>query len=113
MKNLMEYKGYYAKVNYSGEDEVFYGTIQGINDSISFEGESVEELQMALNEAVDDYLEMCTRLNKEPEKNYKGSFNVRISPEAHKKAVIIATSKGISLNQFVEDSIIESINKNL
>lgn len=112
MKNMMEYKGYVAKLDYSREDEVFYGVVEGIVDSVSFEGHSVEALKGAFYEAVDDYLEMCAELNKEPQKSYKGSFNVRISPEAHKKAVIIATSMGMSLNQFVEDAIIESINKN-
>jgi len=52
---------------------------------------------------------MCERMGKEPQKFYKGSFNVRISPEAHKKAVILASSKGISLNQFVEKAISNSL----
>jgi len=48
-------------------------------------------------------------LDKEPQNIYKGSFNVRISPEIHKRAVILAISKGISLNQFFEAAIKDSI----
>lgn len=109
MKNLMEYKGYFAKVGYSSDDDIFFGTIEGIIDSVSFEGESVVELKQDFHEAVNDYLDMCEKMGKEPQKFYKGSFNVRISPEAHKKAVTLASSKGISLNQFVEKAISNSL----
>lgn len=111
MKNLMEYKGYYAKIEYSARDEVFFGTIEGINDTISFEGVNTTELKKAFHEAVEDYLDMCKRHGKEPQKSYKGSFNVRIDPELHKKAAIEAMSKGTSLNQFVESAIAEKVNK--
>lgn len=111
MKNLMEYKGYYAKIQYSAKDEVFFGTIEGINDIISFEGVSTDELKTAFCEAVEDYLDMCKRYGKEPQKTYKGSFNVRIDPELHKKAAIQAMSKGTSLNQFVESAIADKVNK--
>jgi predicted HicB family RNase H-like nuclease len=109
MKNLMEYKGYFAKIEYSAKDEVFFGTIEGINDTVSFEGTSTAKLKTAFREAVEDYLDMCQRYGKEPQKTYKGSFNVRINPELHKKAAILAASKGTSLNQFVEAAIADRI----
>lgn len=105
----MEYKGYFTKVEYSAEDEVLFGTLLGINDSISFEGESISELKSAFYESVDDYLDMCSRYGKEPEKPYKGSFNVRISPELHKKIAINAIRMGISLNRYIEISLQKSI----
>jgi len=105
VKNLLEYKGYYAKIEYSDEDSCFFGTIIDISDSISFEGQNVEELKTAFNEAVEDYLDMCERIGKAPEKSYKGSFNVRIDPELHKKAVLLAASKGVSLNSVIETAI--------
>lgn len=109
MKNLMEYKGYFAKIEFSAKDEVFFGIIEGINDTISFEGASIDELKNAFHEAVEDYFDMCQRYGKEPQKTYKGSFNVRINPELHKKAAILAASKGTSLNQFVESAIADKI----
>ena len=109
MKNLMEYKEYYAKIEYSSEDDIFFGSIIGIDDSISFEGNSISELKKVFHEAVDDYLDMCRKMGKEPQKYYKGSFNVRIAPEVHRKAILLARSKRISLNKFVEKAIRDRI----
>ena len=102
---MMEYKGYYAHIEYSDEDNCFFGTIAGIADVVSFEGNSTEELKEAFTEAVEDYLDICKRQGKEPQKVYKGSFNVRINPELHKRAVLTATADGISLNQLVEKAV--------
>ncbi len=108
----MEYKGYYAKIEYSSEDNTFFGSIIGIDDSITFEGKSVTELKNAFHEAVNDYLVMCQRIGKEPQKFYKGSFNVRIDPEIHRQAILLAKSKKMSLNKFVEEAINDSIKIN-
>ncbi len=69
------------------------------------EGNSTAELKEAFIEAVEDYLDICKRQGKEPQKAYKGSFNVRINPELHKRAVLTATADGISLNQLVEKAV--------
>lgn len=105
MNSLMEYKGYHAKIEFSSEDSVFVGHILGINDVIAFDGDSVAELEMMFHESVDDYLELCAEIGKEPDKEYKGTFNVRISPELHKRAVIESEARNISLNQFVMQSV--------
>ena len=95
MNDIIEYKTYYASVQFSAEDEVFHGKIIGINDLVSFEGTTVAELKKAFHEAVNDYLATCKELGKDPEKTYKGSFNVRIPSDLHRKAVRYATSKNI------------------
>jgi predicted HicB family RNase H-like nuclease len=105
MSDILEYKGYYASVHFSAEDDVFYGKLLGIEDLVDFEGTSVKEIKKAFHEAVDDYLETCKSIGKEPNKTYKGTFNVRISPEQHKAAAVYAASKNISLNEFVKDAI--------
>ena len=105
MKDYLTYKTYLGTVNYSAEDEVFYGKVHGINDLITFEGISVGELKSAFKESVDDYLETCKVLDKQPDKTFKGSFNVRISTELHKRAAFIASEKSISLNDFVKKAI--------
>lgn len=109
MKDIMIYKDLIGSVHYSTEDEVFYGKIEGINDSVSFEGSSVNELKNAFHEAVEDYYELCEMNDKQPQKAYKGSFNIRISPDLHSKAVREATIRGISLNQFIESAIKEKV----
>jgi len=105
MNDILDYKGYYATVHYSASDDVFFGKIIGINDLISFEGASVKELKKSFKEAVEDYLETCIELGKEPEKTYKGSFNVRIPSEMHKQAALFASIRNISLNDFVKTAI--------
>ena len=110
MNNTMEYKGFVGSVLYSDQDECFAGKILGINDLVTFEGDSVKELKQSFHEAVEDYLLMCEKAGREPEKSYKGCFNVRIDPVLHQKASILAESENISLNKFVEISIADRIN---
>ena len=102
MNNVLEHKGYIGSVEFNADDKVFYGKILGIKDLVTFEGESVSELENAFQEMIEDYLVTCKKLKKEPEKTYKGTFNVRISPDMHKKAALIASRKNISLNNFVK-----------
>jgi predicted HicB family RNase H-like nuclease len=105
MEDVLEYKGYYSSVHFSSEDEVFYGKLMAIDDLVNFEGASVKELKKAFHEAVDDYLETCEGLGKEPNKTYKGTFNVRISTDLHKAAAVYAAINNISLNDFVKTAI--------
>jgi len=102
MKNYLEYKGYIGTIEFSAEDKVFYGKIQGINDLVTFEGTSVHELEEAFAEAVSDYLKICKELNKIPEKAYRGSFNVRVPKELHQQTALLAVKKGMNLNEVVK-----------
>ncbi len=101
MKDVLEYKNYTSTIHFNSDDKVFYGKIIGINDLVLFEGSSVDELIDAFEEAVDDYLETCKELGKEPNKAYKGSFNVRVSSSTHKKMAMIAQKKGMKMNVIV------------
>lgn len=109
MNNTMEYKGYVGSVEFSEEDALFFGKVMGIRALISYEGENARELVEDFHSAVEDYLVMCADEGIEPEKAYKGSFNIRISPELHKQAVITATARQMSLNSFVESSIARAV----
>ena len=105
MKNTMEYKGYVGSVEFSEEDEIFFGRVLGIRALISYEGTSAKELIDDFHTAVDDYLILCEEHGMEPEKAYKGSFNVRVSPELQQAAAICAAAQQISLNSFVESAL--------
>lgn len=98
----LKYKDFVASLEYSDVDDVFYGKILGVNDLILFEGSSVEELKQAFEEAVEDYLELCKEMDKNPYKSFKGSFNVRIPTDLHKKIFFRAQKTGLSLNQFIK-----------
>lgn len=102
MKNCLEYKGYIGTVEFSGDDKIFFGKIQGISDLVTFEGVSVNELEDAFRESVDDYLETCKELGKDPEKVFKGSFNIRISTTLHRETAMLAVKKGLNLNDLVK-----------
>jgi predicted HicB family RNase H-like nuclease len=97
----MTYKGYIARIEYSEEDSCLVGRVLGIRDIITFHGNSVKEMQKALKEAVDFYLE--TEPN--PQKPFSGKFNLRIAPELHAKASLKAEASGKSLNQWVSEAI--------
>lgn len=101
--DVMKYKNYYGSVHYSDEDKVLYGRLEGIRDLVSYEGEDVLTLRESFEEAVEDYLATCKEEGRTPETPFKGSFNVRVSPEVHRQAAIIAANKGISLNKYVSE----------
>jgi predicted HicB family RNase H-like nuclease len=105
MKDILKYKEFIGSVHFNGDDEIFYGKIEGINDLITFEGKSVKQLLSSFKEAVDDYINLCKSNKKPILKSYKGSFNIRISPALHRKAVEKAISLGIPLNQLVQKAI--------
>jgi len=103
--NYLRYKEYMGSVEFSEEDGVFYGKVVGIKALISFEGDSVSSITQDFHTAVDEYLDFCAENGIEPEKPFKGSFNVRIGSELHRKVAVAASEKGVSLNAFVEDAI--------
>lgn len=105
MKDVILYHDFVGSVRYSAEDEVFFGKIEGIDDLVTFEGQSVPELKEAFHEAVHDYIEIAKANGKKPEKTYRGSLNIRLKPEVHKKANRLALIKGKTLNQFINDAI--------
>ncbi len=112
MNDILEYKGYFANVRFSAEDEVFFGKLVGINDLVSFEGDTVKALKAAFHEAVDDYLLTCEELGKQPDKIFKGVFNVRIPSELHRKAAIVAATRNVTLNDLVKTAIDRLLNDN-
>lgn len=109
MNNTMEYKGYVGSVEFSEQDSILFGKVMGIRALISYEGETVRELLEDFHGAVDDYLLLCEEKGIEPERAYKGSFNIRISPELHKRIAVCAASKQMSLNSFVENALLASV----
>lgn len=103
MTNTMSYKSYVARVEYDDDDGIFFGRIAGIQAGVGFHAESVSELKAAFQEAVDDYIETCAKIGKEPQKPYSGKVMFRVKPETHRKAAIAAELSGKSLNQWAED----------
>jgi predicted HicB family RNase H-like nuclease len=103
MTNAMSYKGYSARIEYDDDDGIFTGRLAGIRDGVGFHADTVEGLRDAFREAVDDYLETCARLGKEPQRAYSGQMMFRVSPETHRKAALAAELAGKSLNAWAEE----------
>ena len=111
MSSILKYKGYRATAQYSAEDGCFIGRVLGIRDIIGFNGDTVAELETVFHESIDEYLAMCEETGKQPEREYRGTFNVRVTPQAHGAAVRRAEEMGISLNQFVAEAIQEKLDR--
>ena len=109
MKDVLKYKGFIGSVHYAAEDRVFYGKVEGLNDLISFEGSSVDELEEGFQYMVDKHIEDCEKNDIPLEKSYKGNLNIRLSQDLHKKAAYQASSRGVSLNQYINNAIKKEI----
>ncbi len=105
MRSMLEYKGYHASVVYDAADKIFIGEVFGITDSLNFHGTSVEELNKMFAQCIDNYLDLCEKIGKAPDKEFKGTFNVRIPPELHREAALAAAEQKITLNQYVAQAI--------
>jgi len=105
MANTIEYKGYISTLEYSSDDKCFFGKLEMIDDLVTFEATSAKELEINFHQAVDEYLETCKQLNREPEKVYKGVFNVRIDPKLHKSLYKNALKSGLSLNSYIQKAL--------
>jgi predicted HicB family RNase H-like nuclease len=112
MKNTLIYKEFIGTVSYSSDDRIFYGKIEGIDDLITFEGTTVEELESAFKFMIDQHIADCEKEGKPAEKSYKGVFNIRISPKLHKKASHAALKKGITLNQMIKLALEKELGEN-
>ena len=110
MRSTMEYRGYVGSVEFSEEDCVLFGKVLGIRSLISYEGETAKDLLEDFHGAVDDYLATCEKEGVEPEVAYKGSFNVRIGSELHRRAAVYALTHSQSMNSFIEEAVREKLN---
>jgi predicted HicB family RNase H-like nuclease len=110
MSNVMSYKGYTARLEYDDADGIFIGKIAGIRDGVGFHADSVDELREAFRDAVDDYVETCLKIGKDPQKSFSGQVMFRVSPEVHRRAALAAELSGKSLNQWAEEVLDKAAN---
>lgn len=109
MKSILEYKGYHTRIEFDSEELLLRGKIEGIKDFVNFESSDIHAIEEEFHNAVDEYLEFCREVGKEPDKEYRGTFNIRISPELHKQLAIVAIKNGDTLNATVEKAIAQYV----
>ena len=103
--NTLTHRGYSARVEFDAVDRIFVGHIVGIRDIVGFHGASVNELESAFREAVDDYLAACKQLEQAPDKPYSGRVMLRLPPELHARASAAAQVTGLSFNQWAAQAL--------
>lgn len=107
-KNYLQYKGYVGSYEISLEDDVFFGKVEFIKDLISYEGANPSELKASFEEAINDYLKTCKAQNREPDHPFKGSLNIRIGEELHRK-IALSLKKGQSINSFIKSAVEKAV----
>lgn len=109
---MMQYKGYLGSVEVDEEVGILHGTVIGIRDVITFQGNTVKQIKKAFHDSVDDYLAFCDERGEVPDKPYSGKFLIRTEPEVHRTISLIAEYQGVSLNTYVHNCLIQSIDEN-
>ncbi len=102
---MMKYKGYLGHVVYDNDARIFHGEVLGLKDIITFQGETVQELEQAFKNSVNDYLEWCQERGEEPEKTFSGKIHLRLSPELHAEIAVAARTKGVSINKYIMEQL--------
>lgn len=101
--NMMKYNGYIARIEYDEVDRIFVGHLAGIRDIVGFHGSTVDELEQAFHETVDNYLAICEETGRPAQKPYSGKLMLRVSPEAHAAVATTAAAHGKSINQWAAE----------
>lgn len=105
MSTTLQHRGYNGSVEYSAEDKLLHGRVLGIRDMISFGGSSVRALEKNFRDAVDEYFAFCEKRGKTPDTPFKGSFNVRVTPDLHQRASQYADQHDLKLNAVVQKAL--------
>ena len=101
----MNYKGYTATVEFDPDDRVFHGRVNDISDVVTFEGTSVDELEAAFHNSVEQYVAFCEEQGRTPQRPYSGRFLVRVPPALHRRVAEAAARAGESMNAWVQNAI--------
>lgn len=107
--DMMKYKGYFGEVKYDSEAKIFHGEVIGLKDVITFQAKTVDELEKAFKDSINDYLKWCAERNEKPEKTYSGKIHVRTEPDLHAQLALEAAKRGISLNDLITKLLKETL----
>ncbi len=111
MPALLKYKDYSGVLEADLEANILFGRVIDINDVITFQGETVEQARQAFQDSVEDYLEFCAELGRDPEKPFSGKLHLRTHPDIHRKVFLAAKREGVSVNAWMEKLLAERLDK--
>jgi predicted HicB family RNase H-like nuclease len=110
---MMRYKGYIGRVEFDAEAGILHGEVVGIRDVVTFQGESVGQVEQAFRDSVDDYLAFCSQRGEPPNRPCSGNFVLRIDSELHRKVDMLARTSGKSLNAWVAECLNRAVAQEL
>jgi predicted HicB family RNase H-like nuclease len=102
---MMKYKGYFGEVSFDDEAKIFHGDVIGLKDVITFQGKSVDEIEQAFKDSIDDYLDWCEERGEQPEKTCSGNIHLRMSSDLHAHLSLEAMRQNISLNTLINEKL--------
>lgn len=100
---MLTYKGYSGKVEFDEQARIFHGEVIDTRDVITFQGNSVDEIEQSFKDSIDDYLDFCSKRGEEPERPFSGKLLLRIPSDLHHEIFIKARQNGKSINSWVID----------
>jgi predicted HicB family RNase H-like nuclease len=106
---VLKYKGYTGRVEYDGDAKLFHGEVLDLSDVITFQGKSVDEIERAFRESIDDHLDFCKSRGEAPEKPFSGKFVLRLPPDLHHRLHLKAAEKSKSLNACIVEHLEKSV----
>ena len=107
--NLMSLDGYYARIEYNSDTDLFRGEILGLSGGADFYGANPDELRREFKKSLDVFLEVCKEQGIEPRRQFSGKFNLRIPPELHEQLAMAAEAQGKSLNALAQETLQKSV----
>jgi predicted HicB family RNase H-like nuclease len=113
VSGTFKYKGYSGILEVDVDADILFGTVVDVNDVITFQGETIEEARQAFQDSVDDYLEWCEELGRDPEKPFSGKIHLRMNPEIHRKLFLVAKRDKTSINAWIEEVLERQVNQSL
>ncbi|CAN5503836.1 type II toxin-antitoxin system HicB family antitoxin [soil metagenome] len=102
---MLDYKGYSGRVEYDQEGKLFHGEVLDLKDIVTFQGTTVDEIEEAFRESVDDYLDFCRERGEEADKPFSGRLMLRLAPNLHRQVYVHARKEGKSLNQWISEKL--------
>lgn len=106
---MMQYKGYVGKVEFDADAGILHGEVVGIRDVVTFQGNSVKEIERAFKDSVEDYLAFCRKRGEAPDEPRSGKFVVRVGSDLHRRLDMLARTTGKSLNAVVAECLESSL----
>ncbi len=105
---VLRRRGYVAKVEFDARDRVLVGRVLGIDDAVTFHGDSVAMLEKAFAIALDDYGAACAALGRRAQRSHSGELRLRMSPRTHRIGAMAAEARGMSLNAWIEEAMLRT-----